>query len=375
MSPLHNNYFTTFYHTVMIIRRFSKVLFYLLVLACIVACKVEEPLKPIESIAFNKTEVTMTAGDSINMELVLTPVNSIATKTEWKSSNEKVITVTNGKIKALARGTAQVEVEVDDFFTAKCLITVTKTDIPYTLVWNDEFDGTLLDQTKWSYETGGNGWGNNEKQYYTNRTENLRLENGSLVIEAKKEVYQTNNYTSARIITRDKAAFSYGKLEARISLPAGAGTWPAFWTLGSNIGVARWPLCGEIDIMEHIGSQPTMISHATHTSEKNGSRGNNWYNRQTRADVEGNYHTYAIEWEEKFNEGDDCISFYIDGVKSTTVWEPHVNATIQQWPFKLDQFLILNLALGGNMGGTIDDTIFNNPILMKVDYVRVYQRK
>ena len=344
-------------------------------LTFITSCKTDDPVISAILVTLDKTEVTIAEGDSVTLVPTFQPAGAVAKTTVWTSSNEKVATVINGKIKALSRGTATIKIEADTVLVTTCAVTVTRTDLPYQLVWSEEFDGTTLDLTKWNFETGGGGWGNQEKQYYTSRADNVRFENGNLVIEAKKETYQTNEYTSARINTRDKAAFTYGKIEARISLPAGAGTWAAFWTLGSNIGVARWPLCGEIDIMEHIGSQPTMISHATHTSEKNGSRGNNWYNRQTRTGVEGNFHTYAIEWEQKYNEGDDNISFYIDGVKSTTVWEPHVNATVQQWPFKDDQFIILNLALGGTMGGTINDAIFDNPVIMKVDYVRVYQRK
>lgn len=344
-----------------------------LTLLVFTACKVEEPLKPIESIALNKTEITMNAGDSLVLELSLLPAKSAATKIEWKSSNEKVATVKDGKVVALARGSAQIEVEVDDFFKATSMITVTKVDIPFKLVWSDEFNGSLLDLSKWSYETGGHGWGNSERQHYTNRPENIRLENGNLLIEARREVFQSSNYTSARIITRDKAAFTYGKIEARISVPSGAGTWPAFWTLGSNIGITRWPLCGEIDIMEHVGSRPKMVSHAVHTSERNGSRGNNWHWQRDFENIENNFVVYAIEWEQQANEGYDNISFFVNGVKSTTLWEP-VNSTIQQWPFKWDHFLILNMALGGTMGGTIDDSIFNNPVIMKVDYVRVYQR-
>jgi beta-glucanase (GH16 family) len=339
----------------------------------IVSCKTEEPLVPAQNIALNKTELAMIEGDSIVLTATIQPKNSKPTII-WTSSNEKVATVNDGKVKAHLRGYALIKAKADSV-DAICEITVTRTDLPYELVWSDEFDGTTLDLTKWSVETGGNGWGNQEKQNYTNRPENLRLENGSLIIEARKEVYQTNNYTSARINTREKSVFKYGKIEARISLPAGKGTWPAFWMMGTNITSARWPLCGEIDIMEHVGSQPTMISHATHTSEKNGSKGNNWHNQKTVANVEGNFHTYAIEWEKQFNEGADCISFYINGVKSATVWEPHVNSTAQVWPFNADFFILLNLAIGGTMGGAIDDAMFDNPVMMKVDYVRVYQRK
>jgi beta-glucanase (GH16 family) len=338
-----------------------------------ISCKKDDPVVAVQTVSLDKTEVALNEGDSVILTSSYFPVDAVAKTTNWSSSNEKVATVVNGKIKAHSRGSALIKIEVDTVIVATCAVTVSRTDLPYKLVWSDEFDGTSLDLTKWSYEIGGNGWGNNEKQYYTNRPENLRIESGNLIIEAKKEVYQSNNYTSARIVTRDKAAFTYGKIEARISVPSGAGTWPAFWTLGSNIGVARWPLCGEIDIMEHVGSKPKMVSHAVHTSEKNGSRGNNWHWQKDFDNVENNFVTYAIEWEQRANEGYDNISFFVNGVKSTTIWEG-VNATIQQWPFKADQFIILNIALGGNMGGTINDAIFNSPVIMKVDYVRVYQR-
>jgi beta-glucanase (GH16 family) len=349
--------------------------FYIFAIALVfISCKPDDSIVVAQSVTLDKSEITLEAGDSITLVSAIDPV-AAKPVIKWTSSNEKVATVVNGKIKALARGTSTIKLSADSLLTATCAVVVTKTDLPYQLVWADEFNGTSLDLTKWNYETGGNGWGNQEKQNYTNRPENIRLEDGSLVIEAKKEVYQTNNYTSARINTRDKVTYAYGKFEARISLPPGKGTWSAFWMMGSNITYTRWPLCGEIDIMEHIGSQPTMLSHATHTSEKNGTKGNNWSYRKYLDNLENNYHTYAIEWEEKANEGDDNISFYIDGIKTTTVWEQHVNSDDKMWPFKSDFFVILNLAIGGTMGGSIDDAIFNNPVLMKVDYVRVYQRK
>lgn len=340
----------------------------------LVACNPVEPEIKAQSITLNKTELSLVQGDSVILTADILPAGAKPTVV-WTSSNEKVAKVVNGKIKTFARGTATIKVTADSVFSSSCAITVTREDLPYQLVWSEEFDGTTLDLTKWSYETGGNGFGNQEKQYYTSRPENIRLENGSLVIEAKKETYGSNSYTSARINTRDKVSFTYGKMEARISLPVGKGTWPAYWMMGSSITYSGWPLCGEIDIMEHIGSQPTMISHAVHTSEKNGQKGNNWYTRKYLDGLENNYHTYAIEWEKQANEGDDNMSFYIDGVKSATIWEQHVNSTVKMWPFKSDFFFILNLAIGGTMGGAIDDAIFNNPVLMKVDYVRVYQRK
>jgi len=337
----------------------------------LISCKTVEPEVKAQSVSLNQTTITIVAGDSVTLTANVLPAGAKA-QLVWLSSNLKVATVSNGKIKTLARGSSTITVIADSVFSATCVVTVTHEDLPYQLVWSDEFDGTTLDLTKWNYEIGGGGFGNQEKQYYTNRTDNIRLEDGSLVIEAKKEVYNANNYTSARINTRNKEAFAYGKVEARISLPIGKGTWPAYWMLGST---SSWPLCGEIDIMEHIGSQPTMLSHAVHTSEKNGSKGNNWYARKYLDNLENNYHTYAIEWEKAYSDGDDNISFFIDGIKTATIWEQHLNSAAANWPFNKNFFLIFNLAIGGTMGGTIDDTAFNNPVLMKVDYVRVYQRK
>ena len=338
------------------------------------SCNPDEPKPKVVNIRLSDAVVSMNEGDSLTLEVIFEPVGSSDTIT-WTSSNEKVAVVTStGKVKAISRGFALIKAQTDSL-SANCELTVTRTDLPYQLVWSEEFNGPELDLSVWNIETGGNGWGNQEKQFYTGRPENLRIENGHLVIEALKETYQSNGYTSARINTRDKKSFKYGRIEARISVPNGKGTWPAFWMLGANFATARWPLCGEIDIMEHTGSQPTTVVHAVHTADKNGSRGNNWSFKKTVPDIENNFHTYAIEWEEKANEGDDNIGFFIDGVRSTTLWEPHVNSTVQKWPFKQEFFIILNIALGGTMGGAIDDAIFENDILMKVDYIRVYQRK
>lgn len=240
----------------------------------------------------------------------------------------------------------------------------------YVLVWSDEFDGDALDESCWTYEEGGNA--NQEKQYYTGRSENLRVENGELVIEARREPYYGYEYTSGRINSKGKVTCRYGYVEARIWLPSGCGTWPAFWMMGSEGG---WPRCGEIDIMEHIGSDPGMISHALHTTAANGSKGNNWNFLVTGLDVEGSWHTYAIAWEEKADSGDDLIAFYVDGVKSTTVYAPHGIEDQTRWPFTSEFYVILNLAMGGMMGGEIDDTIFDEPVVMKVDYVRIYRKQ
>lgn len=351
----------------------SNHLFGLLVLLLLTGC-VEDPILKVTNITLSEPTVTLSEGDSLQLEVIFEPKGA-KTNLMWTSSNEKVATVNQqGVVRALSRGFTMIKAKSDSLY-ATSDVNVTRVDLPYRLVWSDEFNGTSLDASVWNIETGGGGWGNRESQFYTGRPENLRVENGHLIIQARREPFQTNNYTSARINTRDKKSFQYGRIEARISLPSGQGIWPAFWMLGANFAIARWPLCGEIDIMEHAGSEPNTIVHAVHTGERNGSRGNNWFFKRNVPNVQHNFNVYSIEWEERASEGNDNIGFFINGVRSTTLWEPHVNATVQNWPFKQEFFLILNLALGGTMGGTINDAIFNNDVIMKVDYVRVYQRK
>jgi len=235
----------------------------------------------------------------------------------------------------------------------------------YSLVFSDDFDGTTLDLTKWNKETGYAP--NQEKQYYTDSPNNVRVENGNLILTARKEQAVSNrDYTSGRINTKRKGFLKYGKIEARISVPAGAGTWPAFWMMSENNDYGTWPYSGEIDIMEHIGSDPRMISHAVHTANKNGTKGNNWYRRIYQDNVENNFHVYSLHWAQ------DEIKFIVDDVVSTTLYR-NFTEDYRGWPFNINYHVILNLAMGGTMGGTIDNNMFNNPVEMKVDYVRIYQ--
>jgi len=293
----------------------------------------------------------------------------------WSSNNEAIATVNqDGLVTALKGGNATISV-TNGAETVSAVAAVEHTWNDYQLVWSDEFDGNTIDTNNWTVEVNGNGGGNNEKQYYTNRPENIRLNNGCLELEARKETYENKEYTSGRINSRDKKAFKYGKIEARICLPSGGGTWPAFWTMGSDWPIVGWASCGEIDIMEHIGNNPTMVSFALHTKEKNGSKGNNWSSRTYMDGIEGTFHTYGIEWQEEAYSGRDKISFTIDGVEYASSMEDV--STMDDnfyWPFNKEHFLILNLAMGGNMGGTINDAIFQNSVIMKVDWVRVYQR-
>lgn len=294
----------------------------------------------------------------------------------WESSDEQVATVSDkGVVTALKGGNAIITLS-NGLESVSSRVAVERTWGEYSLVWEEEFTGTTLNADRWTVEVNGSGGGNKELQYYTDRQENLRLEDGVLVIEARKEEYNNRQYTSGRINSREKAAFKYGRIEARIMFPKGGGTWPAFWMMGDDYKKVGWPKCGEIDIIEHVGNQPRMASFALHTPDKNGTRGNNWSSRSYLDNLEEEYHVYGIEWlEEDFN-GMDRIYFTIDGERLAMAQESaeHVDENAY-WPFNKEHFIILNLAIGGTMGGNVDDAIFDNPVLMKVDWVRVYQRK
>ena len=294
----------------------------------------------------------------------------------WTSSNQDVATVSEtGLVTAIKAGNTFITLS-NGLEEVTSRVAVEHTWGEYQLVWSDEFDGTNLNTDVWNIEVNGSGGGNQEKQYYTDRPENLRVEDGNLVIEARKEEYNNREYTSARINSRDKRYFKYGKIEARIMFPKGGGTWPAFWMMGNDYRQVGWPKCGEIDIIEHVGNQPRMASFAVHTPNKNGSRGNNWSVRSYMDGLEENYHIYGIEWLEDDFNGMDRIYFTIDGEQLAMIQEEaeHVDDNYY-WPFNKDHFIILNLALGGSMGGNVDDAIFASPVLMKVDWVRVWQRQ
>ena len=238
----------------------------------------------------------------------------------------------------------------------------------WTLSWADEFsqaNGTKPDNTKWGYDIGGSGWGNNELQYYTDRSENARIENGQLVIEARAENFGGKNYTSARLLTKDKWSWTYGRIEARIKIPKGQGIWPAFWMLGANIGAVGWPNCGEIDIMENIGSLPSTLYGTLHGPGYSGGGGISGNTILTGAALGDDFHVYAIEWEE------NRIRWFLDGQQFFTLTPANLPPG-SAWVFNQPQFLILNVAVGGNWPGNPNgSTVF--PQRMTVDYVRVYK--
>ncbi|WP_442886266.1 glycoside hydrolase family 16 protein [Chloroflexus sp.] len=237
------------------------------------------------------------------------------------------------------------------------------TPSPWTLVWSDEFDGETLNPRNWLFDKGAGGWGNNEWQFYTDRPENIRIENGVLIIEARKEEYLAWEYTSARIKTHYLHSWAYGRIEARIKLPPGGkGIWPAFWMLGENIATARWPACGEIDIMENIGN-PTVVYGTVHGP---GYSGGNAISQSFTSPVSlaDNFHLYAVEWEA------DEIRWYVDDQLYHTVRR---DQTPGEWVFDHPFFILINLAVGGNWPGYPDETtVF--PQQLQIDYVRVYQQ-
>ncbi len=291
----------------------------------------------------------------------------------WSSSNPEVASVDqNGLVTAHKAGTALITLS-NGAEDVSARVVIPHTWGEYQLVWSEEFDGSSVDENVWTIEQGGGGWGNKEKQYYTNREKNVCVKDGNLIIQAYKEDYQTSQYTSARLKTAGKKSFLYGKIEARIMFPSGGGTWPAFWMLGET---RKWPSCGEIDIIEHVGNNPRMLSFAVHTQEKNGTNGINWSSRAYYDGVEENYHVYGIEWREEDFNGRDRIIFTYDGIECATVMENELHIDEDYyWPFNQPHYIIINLALGGTMGGNIDDAIFDNDVVMKVDWVRVYQRR
>lgn len=236
----------------------------------------------------------------------------------------------------------------------------------YELVWSDEFDYTgIPDSTKWTCETGGHGWGNNELQYYTkNRLENARVENGVLTIEARKENFEGKQYTSTRLISRGKGDWQYGKIDVRAKLPKGLGTWPAIWMLAST-NPLKWPDDGELDIMEHVGYNQGFVHASVHTKKYNHVIGTQRTDTIFVADCSENFHVYGIEWNK------DWVKVFLDGKQFFEF--ANEGSGYDAWPFDNKMFLLLNIAVGGNWGGQkgVAEDIW--PQKMEVDYVRVYQ--
>jgi len=236
----------------------------------------------------------------------------------------------------------------------------------WTQVWGDEFDGSgRPDSAKWTFETGGHGWGNDERQYYTDRRANARVEDGHLIIEARKEPYAQNDYTSARL--NSAASWTYGRFEIRAQLPSGRGTWPAIWMLASQdtYGDQYWPDNGEIDIMEHVGHNPDVVHATVHTEAFNHMQATQRGDAITVDSARTAFNVYAVEWTPRM------IQAFVNGQRYF-VFEKPPDATYAEWPFDQDFHLLLNIAVGGTWGGAegVDPAIW--PQQMIIDYVRVY---
>lgn len=266
-------------------------------------------------------------------------------------------------------GNYSIELQVmrgEELFTSSQSIIIDEDDQGEpNLFWSEEFDYTgLPDANIWNMETGGNGWGNNELQYYTSREENASVGGGVLTITAKEEAYGGKNYTSARITTQNKFEFKYGKIESRIKLPYGQGIWPAFWMLGSNFNSVGWPSCGEIDIMEMIGGAGNdNTTHSTlHWSNNNQHASYGESYSLSSGILADDFHIFSLEWNEA------SITAYIDDIQFFVI----SITPAQLSEFHEEFFFILNVAVGGNWPGAPNaSTEF--PQTMQVDYIRVYK--
>ena len=276
------------------------------------------------------------------------------------------------------------KIYIKTFIFASVLILVScETDTTQTvttlnnLIWQDEFDvNGAVDTTKWAFDIGDGseqgipGWGNNELQYYTNRPENIIVEDGALVITANQEAFMGSSYTSARINTRGLFEQQHGRFEARIQLPTGKGIWPAFWLLGDDEGgTLQWPQIGEIDIMEYLGNQPTIVFGTVHGPGYSGGESISKEYQLQNDRFDNGFHVFGIEW------SPNRINYYVDGDLYQSITPETVEDETNgqgEWVFNRPFYIILNVAVGGNLPGSPnDETLF--PQKMLVDYVRVYQ--
>lgn len=332
---------------------------YTLLLLTLISCgkdKKGNTPNPPANLVVNAVVATDNSG---NVSFTATATN--ATTYEYGFGNGVFQTVPTGVVtyKYPASGTYTVTVTAKNGAGQSISKTIEVTvTVALALVWSDEFDTPgAPDPARWGYDIGAGGWGNNELQYYTNRLENASCSNGTLKIVLKAENFSGSPYTSARILSKGKFSFKYGKVEARAKLPAGGGTWPAIWMLGDNISSVGWPACGEIDIMEHVGNQLNKIFGTVHYPGNSG--GNAVGGTTTISNVTTEFHRYGIEW------NTTTIKFLVDDV----VFFTFNNSS--SLPFNQNFFLIMNIAMGGNFGGTVDPAFTSGT--MEVDYIRVYQ--
>ena len=353
-----------------------------------------EPAEPVdpEVLVLTLDGLELTVGESVTLKAT----SSLGGQIEWSSSNVTVATVSNGLVTAAAKGEAVIKAKTD-YAEAQCTVTVKEASHPvipdpdadkegYRLVWRDEFNGASLDTAKWGYQTGikdiyGSSvgpdyWGNGELQYYTEDA--VSVENGSLKITATKQQQGDRPYTSGRILTRDKASFTYGYFEARMKTPTGSGMWPAFWMLPQPSSPANseneyggWPANGEIDIMEAKGRLENKVDTTLHFGKAWDAH--DYVTKETTLSSNTDeWHTYAVDWTA------DAISWFVDGQKVLTVtkdrwWSQDVSNQGKSQPFDKPFYIIFNLAVGGMYDSYNQPDGSFTSAAMYVDYVRVYE--
>ena len=262
------------------------------------------------------------------------------------------------------------------FILGLCENKVFNNTVDWQLIWAQEFDGKTIDRNVWNFEVGNGhskgipGWGNAEAEYYTDG-ENAYIENGILVIEARKEYrkdqYGDYSYTSTRINTQEKFEIKYGRIEVRAKFPNGKGLWPAIWLLGSDIGKVGWPNCGEIDIVEFLGDNPNKIYGAVHGPGYSGGNGISGNYTTKNPSFTEDFHTFGVVWD------DESISFYVDDKIYHAISKASISSRGLKWVFDKPFFIIVNLAVGGYWPGYPDNTT-KFPARMYVDYIKVWQK-
>jgi beta-glucanase (GH16 family) len=307
---------------------------------------------------------TVSTDGSGNVSFTATAVNAVSYIYEFGNGDIKTVPsgVTTYQYTLVGTNTFTVTVTATSSsgLTLKksAQVTVTVNASVPTLFWSDEFntDGAP-DPSKWVYDLGAGGWGNGELEYYTSRPENVIIQSGVLKITAIKENFLGSPYTSTRLKSQSKFAFTYGRVDVRAKIPAGQGTWPAIWMLGNNINTVSWPACGEIDIMEHRGSELNKIFGTLHYPGRSGGNANG--STIVIANATTEFHIYSLDWSAS------SIKIYVDNQLFHTV------TNTSAIPFNQDFFFLLNVAMGGTFGGTVDPAV--SSATMEVDYIRVYK--
>ncbi|PZX62860.1 family 16 glycosylhydrolase [Hydrotalea sandarakina] len=336
-------------------------IFSVLITSMLVGCggSSKNPTPPNQAPGSVKITAVVATDSSGNVSFTASATNAVSY--DFDFGNGIIQTIPSGitTYKYTSSGTYTVNVIAKSAsgLTSSANIQVTVA-VKLNLVWSDEFNTPgSPDPTKWTYDLGAGGWGNNELEYYTSRTDNAVVSNGTLKIIAKKESYSGSSYTSARLKTQGLYAFKYGRIDVSAKLPASIGTWPAIWMLGNNISTVGWPACGEIDIMEQNGNNKNIVYGTLHYPQQVNQYGDGATTSVANASTV--FHKYSAIW------SPTTIQLLVDDVVYYTL------PNNSNFPFNQNFFIILNVAMGGTLGGTVDPNFTTDQ--MEIDYVRVYQ--